>query len=168
MRTRNLCVHLQNCFKILNCQCVNNPVTPSIPQSPELMLLFWRVIANVKTRFTSLVEEEPVMWTYWVALMSPPNRRDPNKHDFWALQPNSISWASGISFASGIDSKLKPKQQGNDLAAKADLESCALSSKYPHHRRFFLAAGPPALWKMTLKMCDFRTGHRVLDESFTC
>lgn len=50
--------------------------------------------------------------------------RDANKHDFWALQPNGISWASGISFASGTDSKLKSKQQGNDLAANAGLESC--------------------------------------------
>lgn len=45
--------------------------------------------------------------------------RDANKHDFWTLQPNSISWASGISFAPGTDSKLKPKQQGSDLAATA-------------------------------------------------
>lgn len=43
-----------------NTQCVNNPVTLSIQRSPELMLLFWRVTANVKTTFPSFAEEEPV------------------------------------------------------------------------------------------------------------
>lgn len=47
-----------------NTQCVNNPVTLLIRQSPELMLLFWRVTASVKTTFASFAEEEPVMWIF--------------------------------------------------------------------------------------------------------
>lgn len=100
--------------------------TRLIPQSPELMLLFWRVIANVKTRFASFAEEGTCDVDFQSGFdVRTKQKSDANNHVFWAFQPNSISWASDISFASGIDSRLKPKQQGNDLAANAGLQCCA-------------------------------------------